>query len=207
MQPQVLNALLYMSPAIFVIYNILAFINNFFKEIRKQFNFLIDFKNKKIFELNFTDLLQEMMKRGSLKHNFIFSHLFKVILFNKWRKYYIKQIHFEPKLLSAVNLSLERVFCFESSDKFKKKIMKFILNDRNIFINEIDNFDKFEKGYIIEKFFKFIPQTRENRSFINKINEIIFEKLALNAFKTKKVSMELLSILDMDQKKRVELFV
>ena len=177
----------------------------FFKDLSQQWKFIKDFKKKDVFEdsFNHTEELEIVLHRNSFRCKFIFDNLFKKLLMYKFIQY-LNENHDKPKFISRLNFALDRVLFLEHRKDFEGEALRFVFLYENKILSEVRRFNKWEKTYVLEKFFKFFNGNKKYVPFINELNLIFFEKASRVAFHTKK--RILLKTLDSEQKNTVEKF-
>lgn len=177
----------------------------FLKDLSQQWKFIKDFKKQDVFKdsFNHTEELEIVLHRNSFRCKFIFDNLFKKLLMYKFIQY-LNENHDKPKFISRLNFALERVLFLEHRKDFKDEALRFVFLYENKILSEVRRFNKWEKTYVLENFFKFFNGNKKYIAFINELNLIFFDKATRLAFYAKKTI--LLGTLDSEQTDKVKKF-
>lgn len=177
-----------------------------FHELMKHYKFIVFYYKLELFNKNYHNEAEYLLHKAHLRFKplrFMTTCIIKIILLKKWSEYIE---HSDKKLLSNLNFSLRKILLFEDSNFIKKRIVRYVMNHKDVFVSEIDAFKKMEKAYVIEQFVDILPITKEAMPMLNHINEVVFQKALFFALNTKKTNEPILHLLDTDQQTRVKMF-
>ncbi len=169
-------------------YKGLIYLGHLLAELKINYRFLKEFKKKDIFDLTFSEEIESLPQITSMKCKFLTHFYLRKILAAKFLDYLNKNSD-NSKLISMMNFALKKVFFFDNSEGFRKKVLKMVLVKKDKLIYEVDNFQKVDKTYVLEIFFDWFNKKPVDIPFLNKFNEILFRKAASFAFYYKKETL------------------